>query len=172
MAALLCQEHHASALEWNDLYLKARGAHWHLQGSLADVLPGGSCSAGVGIATRAFINMGLPPGWKHDISTAESPGRLAAAWIEGVVKGGLIMMSTYLWHSEGMTPRNMAILEQAGAHARMFKGPSLLAGDFIMTPERLGEEAGDLLRVERRVVGVHTLHSVASAVSVALLLLT
>ena len=55
-------------------------------------------------------------------------------------------MSTYLWDSEGMTLRNMAILEQAGAKIKTFRGPWILAGDFNMTPEQLQEEAGDWLR--------------------------
>ena len=55
-------------------------------------------------------------------------------------------MSVYLWHSEGMTPRNRSILEQAGLKAKSFQGPWMLAGDFNMTPEDLEEDAGDWLR--------------------------
>ena len=49
-------------------------------------------------------------------------------------------------HSEGMTARNRSILDQAGLHAKKFKGPWMLAGDFNMPPERLEEEAGEWLR--------------------------
>ena len=55
-------------------------------------------------------------------------------------------MSAYLWHSEGMTLRNRAILEKAGLKARAFQGSWMIAGDFNMTPEELEEEAGDLIR--------------------------
>ena len=141
------QEHHTGVRAWNDLHLKAKAIHWNLQGAHG-VVPDGGCNvtAGVCIATRAYVRMGLPPGWKHDISNEESPGRLAAAWIEGIVKGGLALMSTYLWDSEGTSLRNRAVLEQAGVKIKTFRGPWILAGDFNTTPEQLQEGAGDWLR--------------------------
>ena len=50
-------------------------------------------------------------------------------------------MSIYLWDSEGLTPRNRELLEQAGEFAKKFGGPWLLAGDFNMPPETLENEA-------------------------------
>lgn len=55
-------------------------------------------------------------------------------------------MSVYLWHSEGATPRNRAILEQAGLKAKSLQWPWMLAGDFNVTPDELEEDAGDWLR--------------------------
>ena len=146
VAAIICQEHKARGLDWNSLRAKAKAKHWHLQGAQAAHQLGGGLSAGVGIATRGSINMGLPAGERHDISPGESQGRLALAWSEGIVRGGMIVMSTYLWHSEGMTVRNRAILEQAGLQAKKFKGPWLLAGDMNMTPEQFEAGASDWLR--------------------------
>ena len=143
---ILNQEHHARGQAWNDLQLKARQLHWHLQGAQASSAAGHASAAGVSVATRAHVSMGLPPGWQHDTSTCESPGRLAAAWIDGIVKGGLVVMSVYLWHTEGMTRRNRSILDRAGQQIKMFKGPWLIAGDLNMTPEHFEADAGDWLR--------------------------
>ena len=117
-AALLVQEHHACGPAFDDLALKAKGKRWLLRGAPASKLETGWPSAGVCIAVRNHINLGLPPGWQHDISPHASPGRLCAAWIEGLIRGGLLVMSIYLWDSEGLTPRNRELLEQAGEFAK------------------------------------------------------
>ena len=59
-----------------------------------------------------------------------------------------MVLSVYLWHSEGLSERNRLILEAAGEAIETFGGAWMLAGDFNMTPEdlqrwrtRLGPEA-------------------------------
>ena len=141
-AALVIQEHHVGKEHFSSLQLGARSSQWHLQGAPAVQLSSGKYSAGVCVAARRHINLGMPPGWDHDISTAASPGRLCAAWLEGVIKGGLLIISIYLWDGEGMSDRNKEILEQAGLHIKMYGGPWLIAGDFNMTPEQLNSGAG------------------------------
>ena len=87
VSAMLLQEHHAGPGALGDLQLKAKGKGWRLHGTEAVRLDSGYFSAGVAIATREHVNLGLPPGWAHDISPASSPGRLCTAWLEGFVKG-------------------------------------------------------------------------------------
>ena len=112
-AVILAQEHHAGNGLWTDLQLKARGMHWKVQGAPAAQEDSGTYTAGTCVATR-YINMGLPPGWKPDISPAGSPGRLGVAWIEGMIRGGMLVVSVYLWHSEGMSARNREIMDEVG----------------------------------------------------------
>ena len=48
-----------------------------------------------------------------------------------------MLMPLYLWHSEGLTMRNMEILHAVGEAIASFGGPWVLAGDFNMEPETL-----------------------------------
>ena len=48
-----------------------------------------------------------------------------------------MIVSIYLWHSEGLTKRNWAILYSAVEAAKRYGGPFMIAGDFNMTPESL-----------------------------------
>ena len=49
--------------------------------------------------------------------------RLCISWIDGVVKGGMHCVSLYLRTAEGLTPANMAILEELTVALRALKGP-------------------------------------------------
>ena len=111
VAAFVGQEHHASKERLNGIHLAAKGLGWKLQRAPAVALNSGTYSAGVCVATRSYINIGLPAGWSHDVSPAESPGGLAAAWAEGILKGGVLIVSAYLWHSEAMSTCNRSILD-------------------------------------------------------------
>ena len=57
----------------------------------------------------------------------------------------MLILSVYLFHSEGLTCRNNSILEKAGGIALENGGPWLLAGDFNMTPDQLSSEAAEWL---------------------------
>ena len=62
-----------------------------------------------------------------------------------VIRGGLPLISVYMWQSEGVTARNKELLERASVYAKRVGGPWLIAGDFNMTPGQLEPEAGDWL---------------------------
>ena len=47
------------------------------------------------------------------------------------------MLSVYLWHEEGLTARNRAILYAAGDAIKRHNGPWILGGDFNTTPQDL-----------------------------------
>ena len=70
------------------------------------------------------------PTW--DLSPDESQGRLATAWVDAACKGGIILGSTYLWETEGLTLRNCDILSRWGEFAQSVTTPWILAGDFNM----------------------------------------
>jgi ribonuclease HI len=73
------------------------------------------------------------------------------SWIDGIVRGGVVLASVYLWHSEGLTDRNLALLYAAGDAVIAHGGPWVLAGDFNMTPEELAVADTWLRRVGGRV---------------------
>ena len=56
---------------------------------------------------------------------------------DGVLRGGVMLISVYLWHTEGLTTRNLAILNAAGEAVARHGGPWIMVGDFNMTPEEL-----------------------------------
>ena len=94
VAAICCQEHHAAGDKWADLQHAARKLNWAMQG--APAVPGGGHSgcSGASIAAKRHIGLATPDGRdSFDFSPSASPGKLAAAWIDGVLRGGLLLMS-------------------------------------------------------------------------------
>ena len=137
VVALLGQEHWARGNKWSTLQHQAKSAGWKLQGSEADMGEKGKPRAGTCIATRSHIGLGLASGITIDLSPAGSEGRLAAAWAEGIIDGGIMAISVYLWHTEGLSARNLSILNAAGEAVAKHGGPWLLGGDFNMEPQEL-----------------------------------
>ena len=76
------------------------------------------------------------------MSPAESPGKLAAAWVDGVLRDGVLILSVYLWHTEGAIARNLGLLRAAGVAASRYGVPWIIVSDFNMTPEELREDPG------------------------------
>eukprot|EP00972_Heterocapsa_arctica_P075083 11079369-Heterocapsa_arctica.AAC.1 len=147
VAAILGQEHHAFGDAWVDLQHRARRGGWKLQGAQAVRCDSGRGSAGTCVAASANVGLSQAAGCPFDCSPEGSEGRLSAAWLEGVLRGGVMVMSVYLWHTEGLTERNIGILNAAGEAAARFGGPWLLAGDFNMTPSELQQAQGWLERI-------------------------
>ena len=152
VGAILGQEHHAYGASWADLQHQAKRAQWRLHGARAVKCDSGKGSAGVCIAARSHIDIGQPLHSPIDSSPPGSAGRVAVAFVNGILRGGVLLVSVYLWHSEGLTTRNMEILHAAGEAIARFGGPWVLAGDFNMTPselarahEWLGRTAGDIV---------------------------
>ena len=50
------------------------------------------------------------------VSISGNEGRISQAWVN--VRGGLRVFSVYSWHSEGWTPRNVALLEAVVKQAK------------------------------------------------------
>ncbi len=90
---------------------------------------GGCCvlrkrGAGLRNTTEAYI-------------TEQHRHRVCLGWADGVVKGGMHFASVYLRDSEGLTPANMAILDELAVALRSLKGPWIVGGDWNIPPEVL-----------------------------------
>ena len=110
VAALLGQETHAAGSDWVDLKNVLKGAGWKTMGAPAS----SAHSTGTSISVRSAYGAGLTQGAREDNSPPESPGRLATAWVDGIIRDGVLLLSVYLWDGEGLTDRNRAILHRAG----------------------------------------------------------
>ena len=98
---------------------------------------GHSGCSGEGIAASRHIGFAATPDTNtFDLSPAASPVKLAAAWVDGVFRGGVLILSVYLWHIEGAAERNLEILSAAGEAAARDGGPWIIAGDFQYDAKR------------------------------------
>ena len=145
VGAILCQEHHAASAGYVDLQHRARASGWNLQGAEGVRRESGRGTAGVGIATSSSVGACCPLGGVVDCSPPKSEGRLAAMWIDGVLRGGVLLLSIYFWHSEGLTERNKTLLAAAGEVIARAGGPWVIGGDFNMSPAEFSEAAGEWL---------------------------
>ena len=151
--ALCVQEHHCAGLKWGDAHFQAAARGWTLRGARA--IPsscGGRPSAGVGVLARAHVGMSKAGGKPVDRSPPSSPGRLAVTWLDCTLRGGLLVVSIYLWHSEGLSARNLELLAAAGQAVAEHGGAFVIAGDWNMTPAELGEAHHWLSKVGGHVV--------------------
>ena len=64
------------------------------------------------------------------------------------MRGGVILISVYLWVTEGLATRNLAIRYAAGDAIARYQGPWVIGGDFNTTPSDL-EQASEWLRQVR-----------------------
>ncbi len=145
VAAVLLQEHHARGDAVADLQHGARKCGFKLAPSEASAGRGGGPSAGVAIAAPLHRGWGGLHGPCWDLSPPNSPGRIVGAWIQAGPRGGLAVFSLYLWTSEGMTRRNVALVETALAAASACGCAWLLGADWNATPRELREAVGTML---------------------------
>ena len=140
VAAVIAQEHHLLGDQWVDFQHRSRRCGWKVSG-----VPATKCSennrAGVCIAVRSTFGTGssakqsdAQPGDSTAVHDCGLQNRLSCAWIDGVLRGGVMVLSLYLWHSEGLSRRNLELLWAAGEVIAEHGGPWILGGDFNMTP--------------------------------------
>ena len=138
---LLSQEHHylAAAMVDAEFQFKKRG--WDLRVAAATCPTGtlGANSAGVATLVRSHVQSGAPWGAGHDISPSDSQGRLSCTWLDGGIRGGILLISIYLFRTEGWTTRNLNILFAAGSVIKKWGGAWLMGGDLNMSPEQFAE---------------------------------
>ena len=65
--------------------------------------------------------------------------RLSGAWGGAIQKGSVHFISVYLKDSEGMSPTNMAILDELATFLGKIKGPWICGGDWNLIPQVLKE---------------------------------
>ncbi len=78
-------------------------------------------------------------------------GRISAVHFGGMLTGGLALVSIYLWTSEGLSARNLELLDILGAFLRRLGTPYIVGGDWQMPPQKL-EASGWVREVAGRVV--------------------
>ena len=144
VAAVAIQEHHCTESAVPDLQRQAEREGWRLYAVPAVVKAEGP-SAGVAVATPKHIPCAVTGVVNLDLSPAGSGGRVAALWVQAAIPGGLLVVSVYLWHSEGLTARNRDILNGALGAVAAHGGPWVIVGDFNYQPARLAEELGPSL---------------------------
>ena len=99
-------------------------------------------SGGVFIAVDS--NLGAVVG-EEEGTVASIPGnegRSTQAWVD--VQGGIRVFSVYLWHSEGWTLRNEALLEAVLNRARVTKHSWLVACDANTSPAEFEKKKKNL----------------------------
>ena len=138
------QEHHCQQSALVDLQHAAKDLGWVLVGAAATRTTKDASSAGVAIAAKSGIRVGSIDG-KFDHSPAASPGRIAASWIQIGPPTGIVLVSIYLFHSEGMTARNRSLFQRAMAVVRAYGSPWIIAGDFNESPEVILQQWGSTL---------------------------
>ncbi len=145
VAAVLLQEHLARDDAVADLQHAARSRGFKLAPNEATVGKGGGPSAGVAIAVPLHRGWGGIQGPCWDLSPPGSPGRLVGAWVQAGPRGGMVCLTLYLWTSEGMSQRNVALVEAALAAASTCGCAWLMGADWNVTPKDLREAVGRML---------------------------
>ena len=105
----------------------------------------GSATAGVAIAVRDGFGLGFP-----SIGSCNDPnGRYMLAQFEAPGWPPLILVSAYFWVGEGLTARNVAIMEAVGRNLTALQQPFIWGADWNLSPDTLsGTELPTLLGAE------------------------
>ena len=111
----------------------ARGK-WSLSIEPAVDTEAGSTSAGVGVAVRSHFGLALP---RQAVEDDAMRSRVQVRWMGAVCRGGLHLVSVYLWHTEGLSQRNLDLLQCLAGVLRQLRGPWIVGGDFNLTPDML-----------------------------------
>jgi hypothetical protein len=152
VAGVMVQEHHARGPRFADLQRQSEAKGWTVFGAQAAAGDRAEGLAGVAVATLSPLSQGRAGKDRPiDQSTAASPGRLCASWTDGILRGGLLIVSLYLHDSEGWTDRNLDLFSKAADLILKHGGPWVLGGDFNMPPEKLNS-VDHILRRMRGVI--------------------
>ena len=156
VAVVAFQEHHCLADALPDFQHQAGQVGWNLAAFPATVKKEGP-SAGVALATPKHIPAATSGLVQVDLSPSASPGRLGSLWVQAGIPGGMLVLSAYLWHSEGMPTRNQEIVFATLAAAKAYGGPWLLVGDFNHAPAALEHSMAAALKAAgATVISTHT----------------
>ena len=135
-AADVCflQELRQSAQQCEQAERNAARSHWSLSAEPAADTAAGSTSAGVGVAVRSFFGLSLP---RQAMDYELLRTRVLVRWMGAVCRGGLHLVSVYLWTAEGLSQRNLDLLQCLAGVLAGLRGPWIVAGDFNVTPDVL-----------------------------------
>ena len=73
----------------------------------------------------------------HAVPADGEAHRMIAGQATVAIKGGVSFVSLYLHDSEGLSEKNLEVLEAAAAFLASIRGPWVVAADWNMTPETL-----------------------------------
>ncbi len=125
------QELRSAGLQLATTQRQAARAKWSLAAEPARLTDANAYSAGVGIAVRSHIGHAAAA----DEATFECcASRVVVTHMGAVCKGGIFLVSAYLWCSEGASARNLALLQAIGQRIRQLRGPWVMAADFNLPP--------------------------------------
>jgi len=111
---------------------------WNAKINLAAITEEGGRSAGVAIMAKKHIGFSSAA---SDSINARLRSRISTAWVNTSRKGGLHVISVYLWTSEGMSPRNIEIMTEISKLTKIIRGPWVIAGDFNVNPDMMKQWA-------------------------------
>ena len=103
----------------------------------------GGISAGVAVCVRSHIGLALP---RIAVAAKELSARVQVRWMGAMCRGGVHLISAYLWTAEGLSKRNLDLLQALAEVVQAVDGPWILAADFNLRPELL-EKSGWLKMV-------------------------
>ena len=114
------------------------------QVAFIDAAPGegGGHSAGLVMAIPAhlgFTQLQGAQGW--NFSPPGSPGRLMAGWSPLAMAGGCMVINSYWWCGEGLSIRNLSLMDAIKDLVTFYAQPYVLGADFNLEPALL-EETG------------------------------
>ena len=130
----MLQELRLRANECHQAERTASQAKWSLSVEPAADTVAGSTSAGVGVAVRSHLGMAPP---RQPMRFEQLRSRVQVRWMSSICRGGLHLISVYLWTAEGLSVRNLDLLQCVAGVLANLRGPWLLAGDFTVPPKAL-----------------------------------
>ena len=111
----------------------SRGVGWNLQASSAKAGTASLASGGVAVAAKRGTGIVAHRGVVRD----GFGHRMHFSFVNAVLRGGIHCWSIYLRDSEGLSPENLALLEEAAAIVSALRGPWVIAGDWNVEPGAL-----------------------------------
>ena len=113
----------------------ARKLKWSLRVSPAIATPSGGRSAGVAVGAKSYYGLGRSPITPTDKAAAS---RLTSGWFPGIARGGVHVISLYLWAGLDLThPKNRALLECCCRYVLALDGLWIIAADWQNSPDDL-----------------------------------
>ncbi len=108
---------------------------WRLRMHHARRLPSLRLSAGVAVAARSHLGSA-----KAGIAAEVCPAyasRIIMSWMGAVMHGGFFFVSVYLHAKEGLSQRNLDLLQELARVLNALDAPWVCAGDWNCSPEQL-----------------------------------
>ena len=109
-------------------------AKWSLSIEPAKFTDAGGLSAGTAVAVRSHIGHSAPIGIPV---FAELASRVKVSWVNSMCAGGVFVISLYLWTAEGLSARNLAVLQHVAWIIQRLRGPWLIGADWNVSPAML-----------------------------------